>query len=84
VGNYSVVISAYKKTYYGDYKLYVKGEIGKIIRLIGGNYMSNNKMKTTQNNKKEDGRFKKKNIHHDPQTESAKAVFDKPQAEELH
>jgi hypothetical protein len=46
--------------------------------------MPNNKMKSTQNNKKNDGNFKKKNIHHDPQTESAKAVFDRPGAEELH
>lgn len=38
----------------------------------------NNKMKFTQNNKKEDGRFKKKNIKHDPQAESSRAVFNVP------
>lgn len=43
-----------------------------------------NKIKRTQNNKNEDGKFKKKNINHDPQTESAKAVFDRPKGEELH
>lgn len=37
-----------------------------------------NKMKVTFNNKKEDGRFKKKNIKHDPQAESSRAVFDDP------
>jgi hypothetical protein len=42
------------------------------------------KMKITTNNKKADGNFKKKNIDHDPQAESAKAVFDRPQAKELH
>ncbi|AKA72001.1 MULTISPECIES: CPC_1213 family protein [Clostridium] len=34
-----------------------------------------NKMKNTNNNKKEDGKFKKKNIKHDPQEESARAKF---------
>jgi len=38
-------------------------------------------MKKTQNNKKEDGHFKKKNINHDPQVESAKAVFNGPKSE---
>lgn len=37
--------------------------------------MSNNKMKKTQNNKKEDGKFKKINIKHG-QSESARAAFD--------
>lgn len=46
--------------------------------------MPNNNIKRTQNNKKEDGSFKKKNIHHDPQTESTKAVFDRPKEEQLH
>ena len=35
-----------------------------------------NKQKTTKNNKKEDGKFKSKNIKHDPNAESARAVFD--------
>ncbi len=38
-------------------------------------------MKRTQNNKKEDGSFKKKNINHNPQVESAKAVFNGPKVE---
>ncbi len=38
-------------------------------------------MKRTQNNKKQDGHFKKKNINHDPQVESAKAVFNGPKVE---
>lgn len=38
--------------------------------------MSNeNKMKTTKNNKKSDGEFHSKHIKHDPQAESARAVF---------
>lgn len=36
------------------------------------------KMKNTQNNKKEDGKFKSKNIKHDPQAESARRVFEEP------
>jgi hypothetical protein len=35
----------------------------------------NNKMKSTKNNKKEDGTFHSKHIKHDPQAESARAVF---------
>ncbi len=34
-----------------------------------------NKMKSTKNNKKADGTFHTKNIKHDPQAESARAVF---------
>ena len=34
-----------------------------------------NKMKYTNNNKKEDGRFRKKHIDHSPQDESSKAKF---------
>lgn len=34
-----------------------------------------NKMRNTSNNKKQDGKFKKKNIKHDPQAESARIVF---------
>jgi len=37
--------------------------------------MSNNKMKSTRNHKKEDGTFHSKKIKHDPQAESARAVF---------
>lgn len=37
-----------------------------------------NKIKRTANNKDEDGRFKKKNIKHDPQAESSRAVFGAP------
>ncbi|NLM34064.1 MAG: hypothetical protein GX206_01350 [Clostridiales bacterium] len=34
-----------------------------------------NKMKADNNNKKEDGRFKKVSKKHDPQAESARAKF---------
>ena len=34
-----------------------------------------NKMKSTHNHKKEDGTFRSKKIKHDPQAESARAVF---------
>lgn len=34
-----------------------------------------NKKKSTHNNKKEDGTFRSKNIKHDPQAESSRAVF---------
>jgi len=34
-----------------------------------------NKQKKTKNNKKEDGKFKSKNIKHDPNAESARAAF---------
>lgn len=34
-----------------------------------------NSMKSDNNNKKEDGKFKKKNIKHDPQAESTRATF---------
>lgn len=36
------------------------------------------KMKDTKENRKHDGHFKKKNIKHDPQAESARAVFGEP------
>lgn len=39
-------------------------------------------MKNTKNNKKQDGVFKKKNIKHNPQAESARAVFGEPKAKE--
>lgn len=37
--------------------------------------MPNSKMKNTKHNKKEDGKFSSKKIKHDPQAESARAVF---------
>ncbi len=42
-----------------------------------------NKMKSDNNNKKEDGRFKKVNKKHDPQAESARATFNEPKAKDL-
>jgi hypothetical protein len=36
---------------------------------------TNNKPKNTKNNKKEDGKFHSKNIKHDHQGESARAVY---------
>ena len=36
-----------------------------------------NKKKSTRNGKKEDGAFRSKNIKHDPNAESARAVFGK-------
>jgi len=38
-----------------------------------------NKMKSTRNHKKEDGTFHSKKIKHDPQAESARAVFGQRQ-----
>ncbi len=37
--------------------------------------MVDNKKKSTRNNKREDGKFRSKHITHDPQAESARAVF---------
>jgi len=37
--------------------------------------MTDNKMKSTKNKKKEDGKFHSKHINHSPQAESARAVF---------
>lgn len=37
--------------------------------------MPHNQMKSTKNNKKEDGKFHSKHVKHDPQAESARAVF---------
>ena len=37
--------------------------------------MAHNQMKSTKNNKKEDGKFHSKHVKHDPQAESARAVF---------
>ncbi|MDP4181908.1 MAG: CPC_1213 family protein [Bacillota bacterium] len=34
-----------------------------------------NKKRSTKNNKKEDGKFHSKHIKHDPNAESARAVF---------
>lgn len=42
-----------------------------------------NKMKVSNNNKKEDRHFKKKNIKHDPQDESSRAVFGAPMSKDL-
>ena len=36
---------------------------------------TDNKMKSTKNKKKEDGKFHSKNVKHDPSAESARAVF---------
>lgn len=36
-----------------------------------------NKKCSTKNHKKEDGKFRSKHIKHDPQAESARAVFGK-------
>lgn len=38
----------------------------------------NDKIRNTNNNKNEDGKFKKKNIKHDPQAESSRAVYNNP------
>ena len=40
----------------------------------------NNKKKSTKNNKKEAGKFHSKNIKHDPNAESARAVFGKKES----
>ena len=37
--------------------------------------MAHNQMKSTKNNKKEDGKFHSIHVKHDPQAESARAVF---------
>lgn len=39
--------------------------------------MAHNQKKSTRNNKKEDGKFHSKHINHNPQAESARAVFGK-------
>lgn len=43
-----------------------------------------NKMQSTRNKKKEDGKFHSKHVNHNPNAESARAVFgqDKPNSEE--
>ena len=43
-----------------------------------------NKMASTRNKKKEDGKFRSKHITHDPQAESARAVFGKQNGNEDH
>lgn len=45
---------------------------------------NDNKMKSTKNKKKEDGKFHSKHIKHDPNAESARAVFglNKPESDE--
>lgn len=45
--------------------------------------MKDSKMKSTKNHKKVDGTFHSKHVKHDPQAESARAVFglkDSPQS----
>lgn len=42
-----------------------------------------NKIQKTTNNKKEDNRFKKKNINHDPQDESSRIKFGSPPEKHL-
>jgi hypothetical protein len=39
--------------------------------------------KIKNNNKKEDGKFKKKHINHDPQAESSRAKFSSPSEKHL-
>lgn len=36
------------------------------------------KIARTKNNKKQDGDFKKKNVKHDPQEESSRAIYSNP------
>jgi hypothetical protein len=40
------------------------------------------KMRATKENRKHDGNFKKKNIKHNPNAESARAVFGEPKAKD--
>jgi hypothetical protein len=42
------------------------------------------KIKSTKNNKKEDGEFSNKHVNHDPNAESARAVFGKNDEKEHH
>lgn len=47
----------------------------------------NNKRKSIKNHKKEDGKFHSKHVKHDPQAESARAVFglnDKNESKDLN
>lgn len=46
-----------------------------VLKRLGGIHMTDSKMKSTKNQKKEDGKFQSKHIKHDPQAESARAVF---------
>ncbi len=50
--------------------------------ILSSRYIMQNKLKNKQNNKKEDGKFRKKNIKHDPAAESSRAVFGEPKAHE--
>ena len=43
--------------------------------VLEGEMIMANKMKYTNNNKKSDGRFRKKHIDYDPQDESSRAKF---------
>lgn len=52
-----------------------------LVRRIGEIMSESNKMKSTKNKKKEDGTFHSKKVKHDPQAESARAVFGWEQGE---
>lgn len=52
----------------------LKHEILSITIILKEKSMGN-KMKSTKNGKKSDGKFHSKHIKHDPQAESARAVF---------
>ena len=45
---------------------------------------NDNKMKSTRNGKKTDGKFRSKHINHNPDAESTRTVFgrDKPESQE--
>lgn len=45
--------------------------------------MQNKIKNTTNTDKKEDGKFKKKHINHDPQAESSKSKFNAPSEKHL-
>lgn len=42
---------------------------------------TDNRKKSTKNGKKTDGSFRSKHVKHDPQAESARAVFGKPETD---
>ena len=53
-----------------------KEALGPNTKRQGGSEMGkSNKMKSTKNKNKEDGTFRSKKVKHDPQAESARAVF---------
>ena len=61
------------------YKSYFEGK----HRIKKGGIKMPNKKKNTKNNKKNDERFQKINIKHDPQAESTSAVFNKNHEEQF-